>query len=302
VGSPELAELQAGGGVIRNIPAPVSGRSGGGVGGGGSVERSAADEIEDLLEQGRKEIEQLELKTSLLGKNAEQVTFLTTQSELLNAAKEKGLDLDAQVAGTGETLREQIDAQAQSVANLTAAYEMAQEKAEFFKDIADDVKDSLIDSIVAGEGFRGILEDVAKSLAKAALQAALFGQGPLASLFGGNMVGTGLLSGIPGFSSGGYTGDGGKYQPKGVVHGGEFVFSKQAVQRIGVGNLDAMHRQLKGYSEGGSVAGQLAGSLAPAQPRVEVVVIDSDDKFGDYLSSNPRAEREVMAIVKRNGG
>lgn len=59
-----------------------------------------------------------------------------------------------------------------------------------------------------------------------------------------------------GFASGGYTGSGGKYQPKGVVHGGEFVFTKEATKNIGVGNLYSMMRgaqQGRGYASGGAV-------------------------------------------------
>jgi hypothetical protein len=41
---------------------------------------------------------------------------------------------------------------------------------------------------------------------------------------------------------------------------------------------------------------------AAAAPQVQVVVIDNEEKFGQYLAANPRAEREVMSIVKRNGG
>lgn len=43
-----------------------------------------------------------------------------------------------------------------------------------------------------------------------------------------------------GFSSGGYTGQGGKYQPAGMVHKGEYVFDKAATNRIGVSNLEAL--------------------------------------------------------------
>jgi hypothetical protein len=279
----------------------ATGKSGGGKGSGKDGGKSRKDEVAELLEQGARQIEQLEFESTLLGKTAEQVLFLTTQYELLRAAKEKGLELDVALNESGETLRQQIDAQAEAVANLTQAYEMAKEKAEFFKDITDDLKQGLIDSIVEGNSFKGVLEDVAKALAKAALQAALFGTGPLASLFGGSMVGTGLLSFIPGFSSGGYTGAGGKNQPKGLVHGGEYVFSKAAVNRIGVKNLESMHRQLKGYSEGGAVGGNTALPQA-SSPQVQVVVIDNEEKFGQYLAANPRAEREVMNIVKRNGG
>lgn len=72
-------------------------------------------------------------------------------------------------------------------------------------------------------------------------------------LFGGGFL-QGLLGGILGFAGGGYTGHGGKYEPAGVVHRGEYVFSKAATARIGVGNLDRVHRGAKGYSEGGLVS------------------------------------------------
>lgn len=36
------------------------------------------------------------------------------------------------------------------------------------------------------------------------------------------------------FAVGGYTGDGGKYEPKGVVHGGEFVIDKENTARLGL--------------------------------------------------------------------
>lgn len=61
---------------------------------------------------------------------------------------------------------------------------------------------------------------------------------------------TGLYG--PGFDSGGYTGPGGKYDVRGLVHADEFVFSKEATQRIGAGNLDALHRgALRGFASGG---------------------------------------------------
>ncbi|ENO8943844.1 phage tail tape measure protein, partial [Salmonella enterica] len=62
------------------------------------------------------------------------------------------------------------------------------------------------------------------------------------------------------FASGGFTGTGGKYEPAGIVHRGEFVFTKEATSRIGVGNL---YRLMRGYATGGYVGG--VGS--PAQMR-----------------------------------
>ncbi|ELB7225054.1 phage tail tape measure protein, partial [Escherichia coli] len=62
------------------------------------------------------------------------------------------------------------------------------------------------------------------------------------------------------FATGGFTGTGDKYEPAGIVHRGEFVFTKEATSRIGVGNL---YRLMRGYADGGYVGG--AGS--PAQMR-----------------------------------
>lgn len=56
-----------------------------------------------------------------------------------------------------------------------------------------------------------------------------------------------------GFANGGYTGDGGKYQPAGVVHAGEFVFTKEETSRAGVDNLFALAKSLRGYATGGLV-------------------------------------------------
>ncbi|WP_430689088.1 phage tail length tape measure family protein [Klebsiella quasipneumoniae] len=47
------------------------------------------------------------------------------------------------------------------------------------------------------------------------------------------------VSGV-GFASGGYTSPGGKYQPAGIVHKGEYVFDQASTNRIGVSQLEAL--------------------------------------------------------------
>ncbi|HDY5004682.1 phage tail length tape measure family protein [Klebsiella pneumoniae] len=47
------------------------------------------------------------------------------------------------------------------------------------------------------------------------------------------------VSGV-GFASGGYTGPGGKYQPAGIVHKGEYVFDQASTNRIGVSQFEAL--------------------------------------------------------------
>ncbi|UAN48062.1 phage tail tape measure protein [Serratia sp. JSRIV001] len=73
---------------------------------------------------------------------------------------------------------------------------------------------------------------------------------------GGGSI-TSALGKIFSFDTGGYTGDGGKYEPAGVVHRGEFVMTKEATDRIGVDNLYAM---MRGYANGGLVGNTVSGS------------------------------------------
>ncbi|MBU2049623.1 MAG: phage tail tape measure protein [Gammaproteobacteria bacterium] len=59
-----------------------------------------------------------------------------------------------------------------------------------------------------------------------------------------------------GKSEGGYTGPGDKYEPKGIVHAGEVVWSQADVARAGgVGIVEAMRQGFRGYAEGGVVGG-----------------------------------------------
>lgn len=83
--------------------------------------------------------------------------------------------------------------------------------------------------------------------------------GTVASSIGGAVAGGGSTGstgamGLPtsygGYDGGGFTGEGGKYDPAGIVHRGEFVFTKEATERIGVSNLYSL---MKGYADGGVV-------------------------------------------------
>lgn len=82
----------------------------------------------------------------------------------------------------------------------------------------------------------------------------------LKGLFGGSTQFAAASAGTlkPGlFSDGGWTGPGGVYQPAGIVHAGEVVFSQADVARHGgVGNVEAMRlgRRFGSYASGGAVA------------------------------------------------
>ncbi|EOO4561189.1 phage tail tape measure protein [Escherichia coli] len=120
------------------------------------------------------------------------------------------------------------------------------------------------------QNWRGFTRSVLSMLTEILLKQAMVGiVGSIGSAIGGAFgggasasTGTAIQAAAANFhfATGGFTGTGGKYEPAGIVHRGEFVFTKEATSRIGVGNL---YRLMRGYAEGGYVGA--AGS--PAQMR-----------------------------------
>jgi lambda family phage tail tape measure protein len=96
----------------------------------------------------------------------------------------------------------------------------------------------------------GAFAGAGAGMSSATQSASYGGAGQQFSNTGGNISSWGSMK----FAEGGYTGDGGKYQPAGVVHAGEFVMNKEATSRIGVG---ALYRMMRGYADGGYVGGSM---------------------------------------------
>lgn len=61
--------------------------------------------------------------------------------------------------------------------------------------------------------------------------------------------------------TGGYAGNGGKYEPKGVYHGGEYIMTKETTSRLGVPLLNALN-----YGKNALLATGLSMSVATAAP------------------------------------
>lgn len=159
---------------------------------------------------------------------------------------------------------------------IEAAEQRAAETADYLNSTLVDALDAVL---IGGEDATEVIAGLAKQLASAALQAAALGKGPLADLFGTSSTGGFLGSLLQGgklidsglmYDKGGYTGSGGRLQPAGIVHKGEYVFDQDAVRRIGVGNLEAI-RSGAGYAAGGGVG--ISGG-PPAALNVSVRVLD----------------------------
>lgn len=164
-------------------------------------------------------------------------------------------------------------------------------------------------------GFNSIFNSLIGGLGSV-LNSVLSGIGGLFSGGGGGGLG-GLfsqISGLFGFASGGYTGDGAKYQPKGIVHGGEFVFTKLATQKLGVPFLAALMAMGSGqlaaapnlmsrlsYAEGGLVSLPATEAKTNAQQAMALNIVNSIDPAVTHDHNNtPAGQRTIVNIIKRN--
>lgn len=159
---------------------------------------------EDLREASKQALEDQQMENTLIGKTAAEQARLRAEYMLTQQAKRNGIDLNERIAGSeqtyGEMIKQTAAAIGESVAEeerLNRARDQSAQKTEFMRQVQDDLKSGLLDAIVAGESFAHTLRNVAQMLARAALQAALFGSGP----FGGK--GPGLLGGLLGAFGGG---------------------------------------------------------------------------------------------------
>lgn len=157
--------------------------------------------------------------------------------------------------------------------------------------IASDIKNG----VSAADALANALDRVADKLIDMAVNSIFdtSSGGGLGGLIGG-------LGKLLGFDEGGYTGDGGKRQPAGVVHRGEFVFSKSATKKAGAGNLEAMHRRLKGYASGGLVGSAMPALRAPTLPRLSAggAARGSQVQIGVSVDDDGK----IIAYVKREAG
>ena len=123
----------------------------------------------------------------------------------------------------------------------------------------------------------------------------IFGSSISYSASGASMIGSGSTAGGAGavaypvslskpMATGGYTGNGGKYEPAGIVHRGEYVINAERTKEIGIANLERLH---KGYADGGYVGGDAASGNG--------VVINIKNEAG-------REGYQATATVNNNNG
>jgi hypothetical protein len=233
---------------------------------GGSAGRSQSDfdrEIASIAEETAAlnlEAQALAASTGAQTSHGDAMEFARTKADLLAAAQRSGM------ADTPQ-LRAQIDALASQYVRAGDEAALAAQKIAEVQDasragaqgVADVFTQMATGAISAKDAMKQLILQVIALTIKKRILAAVNAMSGFGGLIGGVIS---LIGG--GFAGGGYTGHGGKNEPAGIVHKGEYVLSKTATRNIGVGNLEALHQSArKGYAGGGLVGGAANGNRAP---------------------------------------
>ncbi|WP_439327894.1 phage tail tape measure protein [Lonepinella sp. BR2357] len=166
----------------------------------------------------------------------------------------------------------------------------------------DSIGNSISSAWDKTKSFLGFGEDTATGSSKNPSKSAAHSPPP--SLVGKNNVKLipplqqkwigGLVEKAKGFACGGYTGNGGKYQPAGIVHAGEYVMTKQATSKLGVPLLNTLN-----YGKNALIGTGLGLSVAMAQP------IQIDDRPPLKATTSQMVTQQPMQVsitVNANAG
>ena len=212
----------------------------------------------------------VELYRQGVAENQKITAELEKQNVLLDEAVEDTITLEDSIKLVNDNLEKD------SWSEFNKGAEDATENIELLGDkTSEDVdeQNKLTAALGAsGQAAKGVLDIVSgKTTGKDVFKFLLTSLGAILSLTAkvGNPVG-GIFSAIGGiFADGGYTGKGGKYEPAGIVHKGEYVVPQNVLKSsFGsdlVNQLESMRTGLKGYADGGFVTGLTAQEAQIAQ-------------------------------------
>ena len=279
-----------------------AGRAGGG--GGGAKGGGAKSGGREKLDEYQREAEAIRDRTLALQAEAaslvvvaesgtdygDALEYARTRAELLRAAQEAGKAITPELTAEIDQLAQGYVTAGLEAEAAAKKMEQIQEQSERGKSALEGMFGSIIDgSMSAKDAVMQLLAEIAKAQMMKGLMA-LPGMGAT----------SGVLGGLLGFASGGFTGMGGKYDPAGIVHRGEYVMSAQAVQRLGVGNLDAMHKSaLRGYASGGPVGMSAPPQRGGSQAMDVHVTVGVDPQSGNLTAFVDRRANSISQKHQR---
>lgn len=212
---------------------------------------------------------QAELTKTIQDMERQGITISTANMEAMKTAATQAIEAQtAIITASQERQRTSIFGMQESIRQYTdSASNMAKNMQGAFTNAFKGMEDGLVQFALTGKlSFADFANAVLSDIMRIQIRMMMAGliQNVASSYFGNTSSvptdGTRLETGgamSNGFAEGGYTGEGSKYQPAGIVHAGEFVMSQQATKRIGVGTLN---RMLKGYAAGGYVGATPTGT------------------------------------------
>lgn len=181
--------------------------------------------------------------------------------------------------------------------------DMAANMSQVTQNAFNGMADALTDFVMTGKAdFRSLAQSILRDLSSMIIKMMIFNS--LKAAFGGTEVGKffGFSGGgyVGGYASGGYTGDGGKYTPAGVVHRGEYVITKEATSRLGIGFLNHLNYG-RGYANGGAVGSIPSTGYKPmAGGSISVKVINNGEPVNANVEQKQRnGETEITVELIR---
>lgn len=230
-----------------------------------------------------KEIEQMQFETTLIGKsraeqeklNALRQIDVLYQQASVDLGEKELVNLQRNVELTKQQIEEELrkreamkgDPMAGLKQGLSDFSESAMDVMENVRNVTtnafNNMSDALADFALTGKGsFKDFANAVISDITRMVMKMLIF----KAIEAGGQAMGFDMGWMSKGHAYGGYTGHGGKFEPKGIVHGGEFVFTKEATAKLGVGNLYRLMHAAQGYASGGFVGAVAGRMLVTPQP------------------------------------
>ncbi|MHC5127145.1 phage tail tape measure protein [Pseudomonas inefficax] len=189
---------------------------------------------------------------------------------------------------------------------LEQARNVAGQTRTLFTNAFSNMEDSIVTFVKTGKlSFKDFADGVIEDLIRIQVRQAAVGfLGTAFGFLGGGSqaLGQGTMTGfsepLKQLSTGGYTGDGGKFEPKGVVHGGEFVLRKEVVAQPGMRNyLEGLN--VRGYASGGFVTPRIASTatqMAASQPEVST---SSAPGIVQHISVQGTADDATLARIQQ---
>lgn len=149
--------------------------------GGGGSSKDTLDSYEKALVASEKRTKALQLEAEMEGKGTFAKAKAREALELETAAKRAGIPVTEEMRAAIDRAAIGYASAKVKVEEVRKALEDAQEAQKFF---GDAITDSLGDLILNGEKAEDVMRNLVKQLARAALQAALIGGGPVGKIYG----------------------------------------------------------------------------------------------------------------------